>query len=1006
MDKWKVLNKTEVLGFAYILWEIYTENKNIIIVFKDRKKVKNFLADLKALDSSISNNTYYFYSSEEELHSSIYTKTASIFALHLKEKGINFVVDAQSLKEHVINREQLYSSRISLKKNAKLGRDFLINILSRYNYERVDRVEKRGEYSVRGGIIDFYPYSELRPIRVEFWGDVIESIRVFSEESQLTIKKIREKNIFLVHYKSSEDILLEELVKNKFDYVMIEGEDPLSSISYKEIFFFVPFFLGATGYKFIINSPPSFFGKIPLFIKEIYKLVEKGYSVNIFLSTEGLVERFTEIMEEYNLSFTIKNSFSSYDRGIINIIKKELSEGFLIEEKKIAIFTEKEILGRRKRTKSLHSHTSPQRKRVTFSEFSPGDYVVHKDYGIGIYRGLISLSSEEGEKEYIGVEYRDGDILYISPQKLYLLKKYIGTTPTLNKLKNGEWKKIKEKTKKEAQEVAKRLYELYTERSKRKGFAFLPDTLWQRELELSFPYNETEDQIKALEEVKRDMEKDIPMERIICGDVGYGKTEIAIRAAFKAVESGKQVAFLVPTTILASQHYETFRERLSPFPVNIEMLSRFRSLKDQKKIVKKLREGKIDIIIGTHRILQSDVKFKDLGLLIIDEEQRFGVMHKERLKELKKNIDVLVLTATPIPRTLYMALTGVRDLSLITTPPENRLSIKTFVYKKSNKIIKEAILREINRGGQVFYVHNRIKDLDSIKLNLETLIPNLRVVIAHGQMESYVLEDILIDFWEGKYDVLLTTTIIEIGIDFPNANTIIIDDSYRYGLSQLYQLRGRVGRSHKRAFAYLLYPSYEKLTGNSKKRLEAIFEYQELGSGFNLALRDLEIRGAGSLLGKSQHGYNDVGMELYSEFIREEISDLKHITKGSIQKEFDPGIDYFIPSDYISSPDERIYYYNRFLTISSKDELKSLKDELIDRFGRYKKDVKKIFDLVSLKLEAESVGFDKIVKIGDQLEFTKDGKEYRIDITNRSTVEILALIRNIIKKELENAKKG
>ncbi len=1005
MDKWKVLNKTEVSGFAYILREIYTENKNILILFKDSKKVENFFTDLKALGPSILDNVHYFYSSGE-FHPNIYTKTASILTLHLKEKGIIFVADAQSLKEYVIDREQLYFSHVSLKKNAKFRRDFLTDILNKYDYERVDRVEKRGEYSVRGGIIDFYPYSELHPIRVEFWGDVVESIRVFSEESQLTMKKLREKDIFLVHYKSSEDILLEELVKNKFAHVIVEGEDISPSFSYKEIFSFVPFFLETTGYKFIINNPPSFFGKIPLFVKEIHRLMEKNYSVNIFLSTEGLVERFTEIMEEYNLPFTIKSSFDPYDKGIINVIRKELSEGFFIEEKKLVVFTEKEVLGRRKRSKSLHPPTYPQRKRVTFSEFSPGDYVVHKDYGIGIYRGLIPLPSEEGEKEYIGVEYRDGDMLYISPQKLYLLKKYIGATPTLNKLKSGEWKKIKEKTKKEAQEVAKRLYELYTERSKRKGFAFLPDTLWQRELELSFPYNETEDQIKALEEVKRDMEKDVPMERIICGDVGYGKTEIAVRATFKAVESGKQVAFLVPTTILASQHYETFRERLSPFPVNIEMLSRFRSLKDQKKIVRKLKEGKIDIIIGTHRILQSDVKFKDLGLLIIDEEQRFGVMHKERLKELKKNIDVLVLTATPIPRTLYMALTGVRDLSLITTPPENRLSIKTFVYKKSNKIIKEAILHEINRGGQVFYVHNRIKDLDSIKLNLETLIPNLRVVIAHGQMDSYILEDILIDFWEGKYDVLLTTTIIEIGIDFPNANTIIIDDSYRYGLSQLYQLRGRVGRSHKKAYAYLLYPSYEKLTGNSKKRLEAIFEYQELGSGFNLALRDLEIRGAGSLLGKSQHGYNDVGMELYSEFIREEISDLKHITKGSIQKEFDPGIDYFIPSDYISSPDERIYYYNRFLTVSSKDELKSLKDELIDRFGRYKRDVKKIFDLVSLKLDAESVGFNKIVKVGNQLEFTKDGKEYKIDITDRSTEEILALIRNIVKKEIENDKKG
>lgn len=1000
-----ILNKSKTSGFSYFVSSIYDNNKSFLIILKDFKDIEDLVNDISTLNFLPINFIFYFLPHNEE-KLDLYIKTKAVLELYNNHiKGKIFIFSHQSLREKVASLESFNKSKMVIKKNEKIERDKFLETLNLYNYERVDRVKERGQYSVRGSIIDFYPYAETHPVRVEFWGDIVESVRVFSEYDQLTIKKIRELSTYLIHYKYYEDIDLESLINNRFDVALLETEEPEEfnkKVGTSDNFYITSFIPPWQNSDLIIDLPQSYFGNIALFKSNLKHLLN-DYSVNIFLSTEGLIERFSEIMNELGLFFIEGEKLKTENSHVVNIVKGRLSSGFLVRSRKLIVITEKEILGKRRPSSFVRHERKKALHDIKISNLKEGDFVVHKNYGIGIYRGLTTIEENGEEKEYILIEYKDNDKLYLSPQKFYLLKKYVGSSPTLHKLKGGEWKKVKERVKKEAQEIAKELYELYMERKSKKGYAFLPDSQWQRELELSFPYNETEDQLKALKEVKEDMEKEVPMERIICGDVGYGKTEIAIRAAFKAVESGKQVAFLVPTTILASQHYETFKERLSPFPVKLDVLSRFRTQKEQKKIIDELAKGEIDILIGTHRILQKDVKFKDLGLLIIDEEQRFGVLHKERLKELKKDVDVLILTATPIPRTLYMALTGIRDLSLITTPPENRLSIKTFVYKKSNKIIKEAITNEINRGGQVFYVHNRIKDLEAIRANLEALIPNIRVKIAHGQMDNDYLEEILIDFWEKKFDVLVTTTIIEIGIDFPNANTIIIDDSYRYGLSQLYQLRGRVGRSHKRAYAYLLYPSYEKLTGNSKKRLEAIFEFQELGSGFNLALRDLEIRGAGSILGKSQHGYNDVGIELYSEFIRDEVENIKdNRYSGLKEKEFDIGIDYYIPSSYMPSKDERVYYYNRFLDIKRESDIIKLKNELIDRFGRYNKDIKNMFYLAELKLGALRAGFDKVLKRGNKLIFVKDDKEYKIDINGIDNKEFLKLIKRIIEKELIN----
>ncbi|MBE3113121.1 MAG: transcription-repair coupling factor, partial [Actinobacteria bacterium] len=606
----------------------------------------------------------------------------------------------------------------------------------------------------------------------------------------------------------------------------------------------------------------------------------------------------------------------------------------------------------------------------TIMDISPGDYVVHLDHGIGIYNGMVNLTVKGVKQDYLLIEYAQGDKLYVPVDQLNLVHKYIGIknkTPKIYRLGGVSWGKAKGKAKRSIQKLAQELYNLYVARKEIRGFAFSKDNNWQQELEMSFPYEETYDQLQALSEVKADMEVVKPMERLVCGDVGYGKTEIAIRAAFKAVLDGKQVAILAPTTILVQQHYDNFRERMSSFPINIDMLSRFRTKQEQKKVIEGLEEGKVDIIIGTHRLIQSDIRFKDLGLLIVDEEQRFGVLHKERIKKLKESIDSLTLTATPIPRTLHMSLIGVRDLSVINTPPEDRFPIATYICRRDDKVIVEAIRRELDREGQIFFVYNRVRSIQKIAGDLNRLFPQARIGIAHGQMAEEQLEDIMIDFLEKKYDILVCTTIIEIGLDIPNVNTIIIDDAHKFGLSQLYQLRGRVGRSDRRAYAYFLYPSYRSISDTAKKRLQAIKEFSELGSGFKLAMRDLEIRGAGNLLGKEQHGsVSEVGFNLYCRLLEEAIKELREEKEGKEkEKEITPVIDVkidaYIPGEYIPDLKQRVLIYKKLADINDLEGLERTKEELKDRYGIYPREVRNLLEIIYLKIFLRKLGIGSLV---------------------------------------------
>nr|WP_244262766.1 transcription-repair coupling factor [Thermoanaerobacter siderophilus] len=609
-------------------------------------------------------------------------------------------------------------------------------------------------------------------------------------------------------------------------------------------------------------------------------------------------------------------------------------------------------------------------KIKSFTELEVGSYVVHVNYGIGKYEGIEKIKVDGIIRDYLKIIYAGGDTLFVPVEQLDLVQKYVGPTdnpPKLNKLGGSEWLRAKRKAKKAVADLAKDLIQLYAKRQMVKGHAFSPDTPWQKEFEEQFPYEETEDQLRCIKEIKEDMEKDRPMDRLLCGDVGYGKTEVALRAAFKAVADGKQVAFLCPTTILAYQHYTNFIERFKEFPVKIEMLSRFRTPKEQAQIIKGLAEGTIDIIVGTHRLLQNDVKFKDLGLLIIDEEQRFGVVHKEKIKKLKENIDVLTLSATPIPRTLHMSLIGIRDMSVLENPPEDRFPVETYVMEFNEELIKDAILREIGRGGQVYFVYNRVNGIEKMASLVKDLVPGCRVAVAHGQMEESQLEKVMIDFLNGEYDVLVSTTIIETGLDIPNVNTIIVYDADKLGLSQLYQLRGRVGRSNRLAYAYFTYRKDKVLSEVAEKRLEAIKEFTEFGSGFKIAMRDLEIRGAGNLLGAEQHGHiNAIGYDLYLKLLEEAIRNLKgEAPKEEITTTIDIKVNAYIDSSYIEDENLRLEMYKKIASIESREDMIEISEELVDRFGDYPKPVEALLEIAYLKAIASQLYITEITEKGN-----------------------------------------
>ena len=947
------------------------------------------------------------------------------------KKRIILIADIKAILPKLASPQKFKKTSWKLKVGDVLKKEDFLKILLDQNYRSVEIVEEKGEFSSRGGIIDFFPVTSENPLRLELFGDQIESIRYFNLYTQRSILKLADYSLLpsreLItdgssnyNYSNIFDYLPEDLIvlQNEPELIQEKAEEFQEEIEgiYQEIeknkreLIFSPSSYFITNseicnklkYKNMINLTylpeenkksisgnqeekkeyirefilegqeiSSYFGNLDLFAKDLEKWQKEKQHIVILVRNEGRAQRLGEILEERGVKRFTTGRLEEYThlKSTIFISYGYLNYGFRLPNLKTVFITDQEIFGkeRNKRYKLTRRKSEPF---STAMDISSGDYIVHIDHGIGIYRGMVNLTVKGVKQDYLLIEYAQGDKLYVPVDQFNLVHKYIGIkdkTPKIYRLGGVSWGKAKGKAKRSIQKLAQELYNLYVARKEIRGFAFSKDNNWQQELEMSFPYEETYDQLQALSEVKADMEVVKPMERLVCGDVGYGKTEIAIRAAFKAVLDGKQVAILAPTTILVQQHYDNFRERMSSFPINIDMLSRFRTKQEQKKVIENLEEGKVDIIIGTHRLIQNDIRFKDLGLLIVDEEQRFGVLHKERIKKLKESIDSLTLTATPIPRTLHMSLIGVRDLSVINTPPEDRFPIATYICRRDDKVITEAIRRELDREGQIFFVHNRVRSIQKIARDLNRLFPQARIGIAHGQMAEEQLEDIMLDFLEKKYDILVCTTIIEIGLDIPNVNTIIIDDAHKFGLAQLYQLRGRVGRADRRAYAYFLYPSYRSISDTAKKRLQAIKEFSELGSGFKLAMRDLEIRGAGNLLGKEQHGsVSEVGFNLYCRLLEEAIKELREEEEGKEKKEditpvIDIKIDAYIPGGYIPDLKQRVLIYKKLAEIKDLEDLERAKEELRDRYGIYPREARNLLEIIYLKIFLRKLGIGSLV---------------------------------------------
>ena len=889
-------------------------------------------------------------------------------------------------------------------------------------YDREEQIEGPGQFAVRGGIMDIYPLTEEVPIRVELWGDEIDSIRTFDVESQRSIENLEEITIypasdfpeeeakrvsFLDYFAPEETILfLDEPVRliekgdgveaefvqaqaNRFEGGLDVSDEEMKLFTTKEVadkmLHFPCIAFSALEMKckelrakevFHLQSKSvnPYNNSFEMLTRDLKRLKRTGYRVVLLSGSRTRAKRLAEDLRDYNL-----NSFYSEDMerevqdGEIMVTHGHVAEGYEYPMLKFVVISETDIFGKTKKKKKRKTYEG--QKILNFAELKAGDYVVHENHGLGIYQGIEKIEMDKVAKDYMKISYAGGGNLYIPATQLDLIQKYASADakkPKLNRLGGQEWTKTKTRVRGAVKEIAKDLVQLYAARQEKEGFVYGEDTVWQREFEEMFPFEETDDQLLAIEAVKRDMESTKIMDRLICGDVGYGKTEIAIRAAFKAVQENKQVVYLVPTTILAQQHYNTFVQRMKEFPVRVDLMCRFRSSAQQKKTIEDTKRGLVDIVIGTHRVLSDDMEFKDLGLLIIDEEQRFGVQHKEKIKKLKENIDVMTLTATPIPRTLHMSLIGIRDMSVLEEAPNDRMPIQTYVMEYNDEMVREAIQRELSRQGQVYYVYNKVKDIDEIAARIQKLVPEANVAYAHGQMKEHKLENIMLDFINGEIDVLVSTTIIETGLDISNANTMIIHDADQLGLSQMYQLRGRVGRSNRMAYAFLMYRRDKLLKEVAEKRLAAIREFTDLGSGFKIAMRDLEIRGAGNLLGAEQHGHMEaVGYDLYCKMLNEAV---KHL-KGELEEEpytttVDLNVDAFIPASYIPNEYQKLDIYKRIASIENEEEMDDMLEELIDRFGDVPKKVQQLLSIALLKSLAHSAYVVSVEQKGEVFKFT------------------------------------
>jgi transcription-repair coupling factor (superfamily II helicase) len=909
----------------------------------------------------------------------------------------------------VVTRKELTKNTLKINQSDTLSLDFLNEVLFEYHFKRVDFVTEPGEFSVRGGILDVFSFSHDEPYRIEFFGDEVESIRTFDVETQLSNNKVSRIRIipnvenkhlnetresFLKYISADTVIFLKnpELIYSRIDLFFdkakktfgeldseIKHSEPeeLFTNSYllkEQLATFTMAIIGGFGHMpnsenidFNTTPQPSFNKKFDLLIANLNDNNDKGYENYIFCSSDVQTKRFHDIFDEVDENVHYKTRVFP------------LYQGFVDHDLKVACYTDHQIF---ERYHKFHLRNGYAKKQaITLKDLNKlevGDYVTHIDHGIGKFGGLQKIDVEGKKQEAIKLMYGERDILYVSIHSLHKISKYNGkdgAVPKIYKLGSAAWKKLKQKTKSRVKKIAFDLIKVYAKRRLDKGFQYAPDSYLQLELEASFIYEDTPDQSTATEDIKKDMESERPMDRLVCGDVGFGKTEVAIRAAFKAAVNGKQVAVLVPTTILAFQHYRTFTKRLKDMPVKVDYLNRFRTTKEKRIILDELKSGKIDIIIGTHQLASKNVEFKDLGLLIVDEEQKFGVAVKDKLKSIKENVDVLTLTATPIPRTLQFSLMAARDLSVINTPPPNRYPIESQVIQFSEEIIRDAISYEIQRGGQIFFIHNRIENIKEVAGLIQRLVPDAKIGIGHGQMEGRKLESLMLAFMNGEFDVLVSTTIVESGLDVTNANTIFINNANNFGLSDLHQMRGRVGRSNKKAFCYFITPSYEVMTPDARKRIQALEQYTALGSGFNIAMKDLEIRGAGDLLGGEQSGFiNEIGFETYQKILAEAIDELKENEFKDLYEEtegkdkifvketqLDSDFELLFPDDYINNTTERLNLYTELNTLKTEEELQKFESQLIDRFGAYPTQVEDLLNSVRIKWMATGIGLEKVV---------------------------------------------
>ena len=939
-----------------------------------------------------------------------------------KEEGhpVTIITTMEAFLDGLPEPEEVRSRRIMLENGQVLEFSALQEELSAMGYERESQVEGPGQFAVRGGILDVFPLTEELPVRVELWGDEVDSIRSFDAETQRSVENLdsaviypasenldsgRESVSFLDYFPMDKTLLFldeparlqeeAEAVEEEYfhsresreeagvseaeDLKIFETRDVIiqmnrfCSIGFTTLETKCGLFKVRQTYSIQAKSVNPYNNSFELLTRDLKRLKRSGYRVVLLSGSRTRAKRLAEDLRDYDLrSFYSEEMDRTVEPGEIMVSYGYVAEGYEYPMLKFTVISETDIFGKKKKKKRRKAYEG--QKIQDFAELKPGDYVVHENHGLGIYRGIEKMEVDKVTKDYMKISYADNGVLYIPVGQMNLIQKYAGADakkPKLNKLGTAQWGRTKSQVKKAVQAVAQDLVDLYAVRQQSDGFVYGPDTVWQKEFEEMFPFEETEDQIQAIEDTKRDMESTKIMDRLICGDVGYGKTEIAIRAAFKAVQEGKQVVYLVPTTILAQQHYNTFVQRLKDFPVRIDLLCRFRSSYQQKKTVEDLKKGLVDIVIGTHRVLSKDVGFKDLGLLIIDEEQRFGVTHKEKIKKLRENIDVLTLTATPIPRTLHMSLIGIRDMSVLEEAPMDRMPIQTYVMEYNDEMVREAIERELSRGGQVYYVYNRVSDIADVAGRIQKLVPDANVSFAHGQMNERQLEDIMYDFINGDIDVLVSTTIIETGLDIPNANTMIIQDADRFGLSQLYQLRGRVGRSNRMAYAFLLYRRDKLLKEVAEKRLAAIREFTDLGSGIKIAMRDLEIRGAGNLLGEAQSGHMEaVGYDLYCKMLNEAVLQLKGGGEEEIYTTtIDINIDAYIPDSYIKNEYQKLDVYKRIAAIETEEEMDDMTEELIDRFGDIPRKVQQLLHIAALKGLAHSAYVTAVEQKGESYRF-------------------------------------